>query len=467
MARMLVLVRHAKAQARAEGVADIDRRLTGPGRRSCRASMAKVASLLAGSSVDPQGVPQVDRKGISLWSSPAARALQTAEILADALGLPAQAIRVHDSLYAADPAAFLAELSDEPGTVVAVGHNPFLEDVAGLLSGTEVVLDKSAAIAFELAGQGEKGVSEAQADDAPAELDWFVQGADHRRWSNLSDLEAACGVVAERIAENARWLSEEPDEPEALHQYRVSIRAARSVALFIAPYCKRPVARRLLGTLKELQAETSRLREYDVMHADLVQMSAAPAPGADGSAETGGSGCPSVDTRLLLGALIPVRDAERSRFNKYFARRKTSDAVRRAVSMLRCPAWRSGIERMGLAREDVCARFDELGRMYEQDLAACDFNDPEATHDIRKRSKQRRYVARDLAAILGEERAASSADAKATQDLLGRLCDARVNRDLACQLLGTPSSPDDGPEPGTFAAGQQAVVDELVAQLMP
>ena len=55
-----------------------------------------------------------------------------------------------------------------------------------------------------------------------------------------------------------------PDDDEHLHQYRISVRVARSLVKFIKPYQKRLQNQTLKDVLKELQDPTSRMRELDV-----------------------------------------------------------------------------------------------------------------------------------------------------------------------------------------------------------
>jgi len=68
-----------------------------------------------------------------LLTSPATRALTTAEHLAKALGIKHKHIVVDDRLYAASASellAVIAELGDEPRRVMLVAHNPGLTDLA-------------------------------------------------------------------------------------------------------------------------------------------------------------------------------------------------------------------------------------------------------------------------------------------------------------------------------------------------
>ena len=113
MVDLLVLVRHGKAEPKGpEG--DLARELTPDGVAALEEAYPHMFATL-----EPVGE-------LELWSSPAARAERTAEVVADALGVDPMDIVVHESLYEQDEDGFLSELSCvDGGTVVAVGHVPF------------------------------------------------------------------------------------------------------------------------------------------------------------------------------------------------------------------------------------------------------------------------------------------------------------------------------------------------------
>ncbi|MDP9860649.1 phosphohistidine phosphatase [Olsenella profusa DSM 13989] len=146
MVTTVVLVRHGDAEPR-NVHGDKERQLTAVGLRALeRAYPQALASL--------HGV-----KGLALWASPAVRALQTAKVVAHALGIDPEDIDPHDSLYEQDEERFLAELgaAHEP-TVVAVGHVPFMERLACTLTGESVAFHKGAIRAIRLGerpGEGE------------------------------------------------------------------------------------------------------------------------------------------------------------------------------------------------------------------------------------------------------------------------------------------------------------------------
>ncbi len=102
-----------------------------------------------------QSVTEVAQRAVKAWgtpdlvvSSPAVRALATAELFAEEL-TTADDIQLFEELYAADSSDILDVIRQLPADadhVVIVGHNPSLEELAFLLLKNEVDLKPGACI---------------------------------------------------------------------------------------------------------------------------------------------------------------------------------------------------------------------------------------------------------------------------------------------------------------------------------
>ena len=153
MTKKIVLVRHGKAE-RGFGKFDIDRELTEAGLAALEAAYPRTFSLLEGESP-------------VIWTSPATRARQTAEVVADALGIASADMEEHDCIYAQNDAELLAELdAADDECIIVVGHIPMMEDLVYDLAGLQLDFSTGAVAALELTGQVLR----------PAKLLWFVQG---------------------------------------------------------------------------------------------------------------------------------------------------------------------------------------------------------------------------------------------------------------------------------------------------
>lgn len=152
MALTVVLIRHGEAKSKRLGETDFDRELTKRGAKALERAF-------------PEYLRMVDTSLASeLWMSPAVRARQTAEIANKTLHIETH--REIPALYEQDQKAFLDQLGQtNADVVVAVGHIPFMEDVAARLCGTYLGFSTGAAAAIEI-------------DDATGRgtLKWFVQG---------------------------------------------------------------------------------------------------------------------------------------------------------------------------------------------------------------------------------------------------------------------------------------------------
>jgi phosphohistidine phosphatase len=138
MAVTLVLLRHAEAADKEAGRADFDRELTGKGRKQAE----RVGRQMAHRSLQPDLVV----------TSPAPRALQTAEIACAAMGIPAGSLRHDESIYENDVPDLLDVARRNGGTsrrLMLVGHNPSLSGLATLLSGRRIDLGKGDAVVLE------------------------------------------------------------------------------------------------------------------------------------------------------------------------------------------------------------------------------------------------------------------------------------------------------------------------------
>lgn len=122
--KKLIFVRHGRAEDGGPETRDIERSLTDKGKVVTR-QMAELFKLKEG---DP---------GI-LVSSPAFRALETALIFGDVLGVDPESIMVNSDLYhragLKNLMEILEEIPDEVDTITLFGHNPAFTELPDRLS---------------------------------------------------------------------------------------------------------------------------------------------------------------------------------------------------------------------------------------------------------------------------------------------------------------------------------------------
>ncbi|MBV7415232.1 histidine phosphatase family protein [Aeromonas sp. sif2433] len=137
MERTLLLVRHAKSSWEEVALSDRARPLARRGQRDA----PLMGKRLAKAGVKPDAI----------LSSPACRALSTANIIAEALDFRAKSILVDERLYASDIETLLAvigELGDPLRCVMLFGHNPEFTDLAHRFSGKITRMPTCAVVQF-------------------------------------------------------------------------------------------------------------------------------------------------------------------------------------------------------------------------------------------------------------------------------------------------------------------------------
>lgn len=168
MEKLLVLVRHGKAQSRDLGLVDFERELTSAGKRALKAWLPKSRRLLAAEPVQTY----------ELWASPSARTMQTAEMVAKVWGKSLdgfpQTPKSFEALWSGDREAAIELIAESSADALVVcGHNPFIEDVCSELTGCDISFATGGVAAIRLT------ISE---EEMQARLMWFVQGPESRKW---------------------------------------------------------------------------------------------------------------------------------------------------------------------------------------------------------------------------------------------------------------------------------------------
>lgn len=154
MKRTLILVRHAKSSWESADLSDKERPLADRGKRDA----PMMGKRLAKQPVKPD----------LILSSPARRALATAEIVASELGYKAKDIVVDDRLYATDPGTLLAViggLNDTMKCVMLFGHNPEFSELAHRLSSEITTLPTCAVAQFTFETKSWASIGEAKPVD--------------------------------------------------------------------------------------------------------------------------------------------------------------------------------------------------------------------------------------------------------------------------------------------------------------
>lgn len=244
-----------------------------------------------------------------------------------------------------------------------------------------------------------------------------AQAARKQRLQTKEKLERELFVAAMTMQLRQKDLAKWPDDPEHLHQYRISIRVARSLVKFLKPYQKPAAYEQLAASLKELQDPTSRMRELDVL-------------------------VPSLDAAPELQELCRAAQlANREAFMEGFGQDETQDKLASVQDALEHFPWNKRALVQGIDANELAKNLQKRQERCESTLATLDFDDQDTVHELRKDAKAVRYVARELGRVLPEGAGELSTRMREVQDRLGEWCDARVNAALITEICGEQGIP--------------------------
>ena len=122
--KTLYLCRHAKSSWKNPDLADFDRPLNNRGKRDA----PEAGKRLQATGAKPQ----------LLISSPAKRAIKTAQEVAAQLGYPKRKISTDERVYGGDLLSVIHKIDDSHGCVALFGHNPGLTGLAEWLTGERI-----------------------------------------------------------------------------------------------------------------------------------------------------------------------------------------------------------------------------------------------------------------------------------------------------------------------------------------
>ena len=431
MVKTLVLVRHGKTEDVSETGLDVDRKLTASGIRALEVSFPRTFALLG------------DEPEVAIWSSPAVRALQTAGVVAEAVD--AGSIDVHQSLYDQDVDAVIAELTEQIptldcGVLVLVGHVPFMNELSMRLTDVELRFSKGAAAAIAL--------DEGKPTEKGCTLRWFVAGPAAFSWDAMAIVEDQVQELAVCLSDALDDFLAEPDDPEALRDFRVNLRRLRSVLTFLTPWLAKKQVRRNTEDLRGLLDATTRLREIDILSATV-----------DGLVEAGELG----DNSLLPVACAKERQIELEGVLALMKKRHVKRDLHSLADEVPTVRWKGRALDFGLGAENFQAHFDEELEGADGVLFGLDLHDPQSVHDARSNAKDLHFVASRLAAVLGDERSQASEYFDNIQGELGALCDAQRNERLANEYSTSPRFRGVRADLGVVARDQAEVASAILA----
>ena len=262
---------------------------------------------------------------------------------------------------------------------------------------------------------------------------------------SLKDLmEPAIQKAALRMRDNLTRFIAAPEEPEGVHQLRVSIRSFRALLSLVKPLAEAGEYARLQDHFRQLARKCARLRELDVLIEEWME-----------TKETG--------DEALVVALQKERTEEMEQLLAYMDDPLTKQAfasgVNRFLRMLSDTPW----EQLDGVRF-IDKRLHAWYRFSLEGLWKMDGFDWPVAHKIRLKSKKYRYIAEHFRAYMTPLQLERHKTAKKRQTVLGLICDSLRNQEAVEELLPDFSS-DTKEEAERFIEREKAREETLRAQV--
>lgn len=404
MTTQIVFIRHGIAEARAPDLTDFSRRLTKKGAQKLRDALPQLAALL-----------HLDWD-VQIWSSPLVRARQTADIAADIFRV--QEVIIHDFIGKGDYAGFKEAFEKlNPSihhTVMVVGHEPHAGNWSQTLCGVLLPFKKGAAASFVI---GSGGIES-------AELEWFLQPESMERLSIVTHppkilfgIQENLLMLIHQVILGKDVFLADPRDTETTHQLRVSIRKLRSLLSFIKPFQKGKQNTEMQKCLKKFMTRFSYLRELDVMR-EAIEIFCKYSPEAINA------------DSIILAKMDQERDDEANRVMSSVSDPGTDSSLRNLEKALQTVKWKDNVDVSAFASSNINDRFAHLLHAFKRKARTIDYHDAVAAHALRIEAKKLRYSLSGIEPLLDAEHGTPHDELKQMHDKLGKLCDARRNKEI-------------------------------------
>lgn len=420
MVKTLVLVRHGKAQSHSKGLEDAVRTLTPAGLRAIKATYAKTFSLL-------------DKDDVHLWSSPYLRAFQTAQVIADLI--EDGNIEGHYSLTRYTCDEFLDELvHTEDRTVIAVGHNPFMEELLFRLLGFRMSFEKGSVAAIRL-NMPEDGAP-ITPEDLVGELLWFVKGPDWRCWLVLQQISDDIKAAADGFDSLVKSGFTAPPDHQTLRATVEQGELLRAYFSFVRPFARE---RSIVGMIEYLDGFLKKL--YRLYSFDLLCQEISQHPATYPFRCSQNNECPALaePLELSLEERLCAPDPQPTLYeHAHEVRNKcwtilqdtltSKKSVKRFDSFIEAAEnlkWRHPIEEGGLKSEELEHRFQMLLERLIGEWETVRFGDAQATLRLCLDMMRIQLIAQSLGSVADCHTDDIPHSLTASHEDISELCDVR------------------------------------------
>ena len=407
----IIFVRHGKAEELSAVSEDSKRQLTKEGKKSIKATVDQIVNYIK------------SENEIYIWSSSAARAIQTAKILADKLNV--HNLKMYHFILTGDYDAFVNEMKElkEKTTLIVVGHEPHLSDWSKQIQDKNIPFEKGTMAGFEIQNM----------EPIQGLLRWIVypdlylaNEKTTRKKKKISKDEY-CEILKENVGEIEKYKRQFlliTDDKETVHRLRIKIRRIRSLLSFIKPLIEASEYAAIQEKLKNMEQKFSKIREIDVLLAgwDLLK-------------------CHNTEVLrnhdVLLELLETKRKQEVEMLLEYEKSRdfdkellEISDVIKQLHIDIQ-----EGVPFYAFSSKRIKKWHNKL----ENNIKILNNNDIEAIHNTRIEFKKVRYVEDSLNSF-GIQKKRNLSELERSQDVLGDLCDTYRNIATLKELIESSES---------------------------
>ena len=240
------------------------------------------------------------------------------------------------------------------------------------------------------------------------------------------------------------------EDPEAAHQYRVSLRILRALLFFVKPVARKTVYSNINQQLKALADDFSYIRELDVLLEKWVSFS-------EKQTDTPGNG------QALAAVLRSERQKECERLKKRTSVYPATAPALRLWASLLDTFWTAGADKKftKFSKE----RLDKWTNTVMKGLKSPPLKDFSKMHRLRILSKKSRYVQSALDPASVKSKPSAPVKFKRIQERLGRLRDAGRNIEILKAVLSQHQTPSIKRETELFIDFETQEIKKLEARI--
>lgn len=399
----IILVRHGKAEGLRKASEDINRSLVDRGIEDIKRSMPVIKKWLQ------------EKENIIIWSSPAARADQTARLIADDLEI--SEVNHFDFLWNGDFKSFTKQLKSVPDNtqLFVVGHEPYLSKWSRKFSEDELNFRKGMMAGYEVI----------QVEPLSATLKWTQKPRPSKTELNekskpelkVSEIKAILHEIISDLEEMLISQDDATDDMEFIHQIRVRIRHLKSIFSMIKGYLNSEDYRIYQDKLSVMARKFSYLRELDVV---IDQWEALRKSNQYIQQES-----------ALSRVLWDERENERLSVREYISGKEMLYGLKDISEWIF--GWSEEPNDDSRLSRNAVNKYEEWIRAIDNGLKTIDMNELSEIHALRLLIKKARYVQVRIK-YFSNHKKWSASKLKDKQNDLGKLCDILNNVSLIRNL---------------------------------